>query len=365
MLRPHDLWLLPESQTICRQSTGTTFTAHTDNPSTSQASTLFIRKGSHALIRMLLTWIVYCVLLQVVYSMEIHGPHHRQCLQDSLQNQTLQLRSCDTTLDFQSWAWEDGHFLVNKGSGRCLSGKRTAGVFTTPCGHSSVLHWRCHGDRLTGLGGSVELWRDGSVLLLSPRSGPPRRGSIGHRDACKAELRSGRVSRDLKDQQPGGAKRNQQGAAMGAEAQMAFLKWYYRTEDPSSWKYAMLAMSFGALLLGSVLLAISVMANRSRRKLAQYKAAALAVQMEELQDLMVTQPCTIPPKEEVPAQADAPKDTQTPHNSQTTQESEPHQINEPLPESQAEPEPLQESAQTGEITPTVAVTQETDENVSQ
>ncbi|KAJ8396738.1 hypothetical protein AAFF_G00015760 [Aldrovandia affinis] len=237
--------------------------------------------------------------------------------QDSLQIGPLQLRPCDSTSDLQRWAWADGHFLVNEGTGRCLTGTRV----TAPCDHSSALPWRCHGNRLTGLGGSVELWGGNrSPLLLSPRRGRPRTESTGNRDVCKAPLRTRRGSGDPEDRQVTGAETPHQAPAEGGmtEEQRAFLKWYYRTEDPSLWNYSILSLSFGALVLGSVLLAIGVMMNRSRRKLA-----ALAVQMEELQALTGG------------LQTDTPKDTHTlqvshpngnaPKEIQTPQESEPPQ----------------------------------------
>ncbi|KAG5839709.1 hypothetical protein ANANG_G00207830 [Anguilla anguilla] len=171
---------------------------------------------------------------------------------------------------------------------------------------------------------------------------------------------SGWVSGDTEAQQTEGAAVDHQvapGHGM-TEEQKAFLKWYYRTEDPSSWKYSMLGLSFGALLLGSVLLVIGTMANRSRKKLAQYKAAALAVQREELQGLTeVTQACSTPPQAQTPIQADTSKDTQT------SQESKPLHISEPL-ESQPDFESPQDSGQTKESGPTDAISQETDGNGS-
>ncbi|KAJ8252350.1 hypothetical protein COCON_G00216620 [Conger conger] len=162
---------------------------------------------------------------------------------------------------------------------------------------------------------------------------------------------SGWASGDPETHQPEGAEVHQQGAAVGAmtEEQKAFLQWYYRTEDPSSWKYAMLGLSFGALLLGSVLLVIGTMANRSRRKLAQYKASVRAVQMEELQGLTgVTQACSMPPQAQTPTQADISKDTHTSHVNQTPQESQP------------ELESPQDSGLTADSRHTAATSQETE-----
>ncbi|KAJ8249461.1 hypothetical protein GJAV_G00235170 [Gymnothorax javanicus] len=112
------------------------------------------------------------------------------------------------------------------------------------------------------------------------------------------------VSGDPVAQETATAEKAPEGPAAGgmSEEQKAFLKWYYRTEDPSSWKYAMLGLSFVALLLGSVLLVIGTMANRSRRKLAQYKAVARTVQSDELQGLAAGAPqAKTPPQEDTSA----------------------------------------------------------------
>ncbi|XP_077174419.1 organic solute transporter subunit beta isoform X2 [Paroedura picta] len=43
------------------------------------------------------------------------------------------------------------------------------------------------------------------------------------------------------------------------------LIWFFRTEDSSSWNYSILALSLAVLLLGIVLLALNIMANRNRK----------------------------------------------------------------------------------------------------
>ncbi|XP_015282625.1 PREDICTED: organic solute transporter subunit beta [Gekko japonicus] len=43
------------------------------------------------------------------------------------------------------------------------------------------------------------------------------------------------------------------------------LIWFFRTEDPSTWNYCILGLSFAVLFLGVVLLALNVVANRNRK----------------------------------------------------------------------------------------------------
>ncbi|XP_028812842.1 organic solute transporter subunit beta [Denticeps clupeoides] len=77
------------------------------------------------------------------------------------------------------------------------------------------------------------------------------------------------------------------------EEQREYLRWFYRTEDQTKWTFAMLALSFAALLLGGILLVTGIMGSRSRKKIAKYKAAAaqgLRPRMEELQ--VISEECS-------------------------------------------------------------------------
>ncbi|KAG7473962.1 hypothetical protein MATL_G00101410 [Megalops atlanticus] len=248
---------------------------------------------SNELWTMLYVWTTLCLLLQGACSFVIHNRNHSWCLRDSLENGSLQLEACNLTSDLQRWLWEDGNVLVNVGTGRCLSGWRVKAILTAPCmvavdKHDSVfLRWRCHGSRLTSHAGPLDMTSNGKVLTRASKKVVNGPGLLGEGGVCSPKTRSNRESGDPDDLQAEDSGDDQQGAAKGAmtEKQRAFLQWYYRPEDQSSWKYAMLAMSFGALLLGSILLVMGLMANRNRKKIARYKAAALAVRMEELQGL--------------------------------------------------------------------------------
>ncbi|KFP65265.1 Organic solute transporter subunit beta, partial [Cariama cristata] len=60
------------------------------------------------------------------------------------------------------------------------------------------------------------------------------------------------------------------------------LLWFFRREDPSTWNYSVLALSFVAMILGLVLLAINIVRNR-KRKIHMYKEAVQTAQQAELE----------------------------------------------------------------------------------
>ncbi|XP_037102946.1 solute carrier family 51 subunit beta [Syngnathus acus] len=61
------------------------------------------------------------------------------------------------------------------------------------------------------------------------------------------------------------------------DEQKEYLRWFYRTEDPTVWKFVLLGLAFVCLLVGFLLLGMGAMASRNRRKIAKYKAAAAAL----------------------------------------------------------------------------------------
>ncbi|KFQ16137.1 Organic solute transporter subunit beta, partial [Leptosomus discolor] len=60
------------------------------------------------------------------------------------------------------------------------------------------------------------------------------------------------------------------------------LLWFFRREDPSTWNYTVLALSFMAMILGLLLLAVNVVRNR-KRKLHLYEEAVQTAQQAELE----------------------------------------------------------------------------------
>ncbi|XP_030353410.1 organic solute transporter subunit beta isoform X2 [Strigops habroptila] len=67
-----------------------------------------------------------------------------------------------------------------------------------------------------------------------------------------------------------------------SEEELEVLLWFFRTEDPSTWNYSVLALSFVAMILGLVLLARNVTQNRKRKR-HMYSAAVQKTQQAELE----------------------------------------------------------------------------------
>ncbi|KFQ76179.1 Organic solute transporter subunit beta, partial [Phaethon lepturus] len=60
------------------------------------------------------------------------------------------------------------------------------------------------------------------------------------------------------------------------------LLWFFRREDPSTWNYSILALSFVSMILGLLLLAINVVRNR-QRKIHMYREGVQTTQQAELE----------------------------------------------------------------------------------
>lgn len=109
--------------------------------------------------------------------------------------------------------------------------------------------------------------------------------SVDTADICQKTLRSRRES-DLETDEFDFAETSSPEQRM-TEAQMKFLQWYYRTEDPTPWKFGMLAFAFLGLLIGAMLIVMGMMGNRNRKQIAKYKASTkvkeVKAETEELQ----------------------------------------------------------------------------------
>ncbi|KFO79275.1 Organic solute transporter subunit beta, partial [Cuculus canorus] len=59
------------------------------------------------------------------------------------------------------------------------------------------------------------------------------------------------------------------------------LLWFFRTEDPTAWNYSVLVLSFVAMIVGLLLLAINIVRNR-KRKIHIYRQMLQTAQQAEL-----------------------------------------------------------------------------------
>ncbi|KAJ8340333.1 hypothetical protein SKAU_G00349660 [Synaphobranchus kaupii] len=248
---------------------------------------------------MLHIWIVLCLLLQVARSFMIYNTIHGLCLQDSSESNGVQLKHCNLNAHFQQWFWEDGRLLVNRGTARCLSSHQINPVLTAPCNASEGLWWDCQSHWLVSHGSSLKLTTDGKGLFLSHENKLSKWRSLEEGNICQESLRFKRASGepyvlptdDFETEYDYGAEEPMN------EEQRNYYRWYYRTEDSSPWKYAMLALSSGALLMGCLLFGMGSMANWNRKKIGQYKAAAAAqmARAEELQGMVVLKQACVTP----------------------------------------------------------------------
>ncbi|KAK0137125.1 Organic solute transporter subunit beta [Merluccius polli] len=258
---------------------------------------------------MLHAWIAMLVLCNhEVRGFLIHNTQHSLCLEDrsgpGAGAGAVGLGACNLDSQLQQWVWWNRRTLKNLGSDRCLAGRGADRVRTVGCQEEEEgagggqggaaaaaaaakeeeeeeVLWDCEGGRLISVSSSLELSLDDSLsptlALKSKRSGKWR--SLDEGDICQESLRSKRASKGAEEFETPG-----EGQEL-TEEQRRFLVWYYRTEDSTTWRLVMLGLSFVCLLVGFLLLGMGSMANKSRRKIAAYKAAAASAHREELLSL--------------------------------------------------------------------------------
>ncbi|NXG74673.1 OSTB protein, partial [Baryphthengus martii] len=205
------------------------------------------------------------------------------CLQASPMDGNLLLEDCNPESDFQDWSWQ-GHSLLNRGTWSCLSVVGANSVRTSLCGSTS---WDCSESLLSPLGSSqgyLVANRKG-VALSDGRALKARWQDVAGRSVCEekaAEAEQGRyvlaalTSTHVYEQTAGNAT-----LPLGiSQEELEELLWFFRREDPSTWNYSILALSFVALILGLVLLAINISRNR-KRKIHLYREAVQKAQQAE------------------------------------------------------------------------------------
>ncbi|XP_059383098.1 uncharacterized protein LOC132117804 [Carassius carassius] len=234
---------------------------------------------------MLLLWIGLSLTWSGTIGFTIHSMKAGLCLEDSSEG-VVKLRSCSLDSVLQQWKWTDHWFLVNTGTLRCLSAIHTDPVQTIACDSGEHVKWHCKAQQLISLQNSLVLSNEGGKLRLNAGQHDTWK-SLDAGDICQNKLRSRRESDLEADEFDFAEGPPKQGMT---EAQMKFLQWYYRTEDPTSWKFGMLAFASLGILIGAMLLVMGMMANRNRKRIAKYKAASKATavepEMEELQAIV-------------------------------------------------------------------------------
>nr|XP_013813061.1 PREDICTED: organic solute transporter subunit beta [Apteryx mantelli mantelli] len=215
------------------------------------------------------------------------------CLQASPRDGTLLLEGCNPASDFQDWSWE-GDSLVNLGTQECLSVVEASRVQTDVCDSAGRTSWDCSNSLLSPAGGSQGyLVASRRGVSLADARGPKAQWqgaaerSVCEEKAAKAEhdryFPAALTSTRMYEPTAGNAT-----LALGmAPGQLEELLWFFRREDPSTWNYTILGLSFVVLLLGLFLLAVNIVKNRKRK---MYKEAVQAVEQAELETKQALMP---------------------------------------------------------------------------
>lgn len=226
-------------------------------------------------------WCTLLLLLSGTRAFLIHNVHHSLCLEETVATAEVVLKRCSLDSESQQWVWLDRSRLMSVASSRCLSSHDIRPVRTEACPEpeeeAKGLEWDCDRDRLIGRNTSMLLSLDGRRLTLSNGNKHSKWRSLDEGDICQEKLRTRRASEEFEVLEE---------RAMTDE-QKQYLRWFYRTEDPTYWTFALLALAFVCLLIGFMLLGMGAMANKNRKKIAKYKAAATALRKSDGEDLRV------------------------------------------------------------------------------
>ncbi|XP_022068244.2 solute carrier family 51 subunit beta [Acanthochromis polyacanthus] len=234
-------------------------------------------------------WALLFLLLSGGKAFMIHNTQHCLCLEDSVDTGEVLLRKCNLDSKSQQWNWIDQGMLMCVASFRCLSAQQGKLVRTQSCHELEVdvkgHMWDCDRGRLINRNTSMLLSVSGQHLILTQGSEQSKWKSLDEGDICQERLRLRRAADDVEEFDP--AEEQAEDEPAMTEEQREYLRWFYRTEDPTIWKFVLLGLAFVCLLIGFLLLGMGAMANKSRKKIAKYKAAASLAQKSDGEELQV------------------------------------------------------------------------------
>ncbi|NXH69025.1 OSTB protein, partial [Hydrobates tethys] len=250
-------------------------------------------------------WIIPFFLLQDTQAFLMKNAKVKLCLQASPMNGNLLLEDCNPESDFQDWSWQ-GDSLMNHGTQSCLSVVGANRVQTSLCGSAGYPTWDCSNSLLSPLGSSQSFLvaNKKGVALNNVGGLKAQWQDVSGRSVCEEKAEQDRyfpaalASTHVYDHTAGNVT-----LALGMDQEeLEMLLWFFRREDPSTWNYSILALSFVAMILGLLLLAINVVRNR-KRKMYMYQEAVRTAQEAELeakQTLMPVQEYSPAEQEPVP-----------------------------------------------------------------
>ncbi|NXI53928.1 OSTB protein, partial [Chloroceryle aenea] len=225
-------------------------------------------------------WIIPFLLLQDTEAFLMKNARAKLCLQASPMDGNLLLENCNPDSDFQDWSWQ-GHSLMNRGTRSCLSVAGDDTVQTGLCGSTS---WDCSDLLLSPLGSSqgyLVASRKG-VTLSNTRALEAKWQDVRDRSVCEEKTeRDLYVLAALTSTQVSEHAAGNTTLELGvSQEELEQLLWFFRREDPLTWNYSILVLSFVALSLGLLLLAMNIARNR-KRKIHVYQEAARREQQGE------------------------------------------------------------------------------------
>ncbi|NXL41915.1 OSTB protein, partial [Podilymbus podiceps] len=207
------------------------------------------------------------------------------CLQASPMNGNLLLEDCNPESDFQDWSWQ-GDSLMNHGTRSCLAVAGANRVQTSLCGGAGHTSWDCWNSLLSPLGSSQGylVANRTEVTLNNVRGLRARWQDVANRSVCKQKAeQDGHFPAALASTRAYNHTAGNATLALGIDQEeLEELLWFFRREDPSTWNYSVLALSFMAMTLGLLLLAINIVRNR-KRKIHMYRDAVQSAQQTELE----------------------------------------------------------------------------------
>uniref|UniRef100_A0A8C8VQG5 Ricin B lectin domain-containing protein n=1 Tax=Pelusios castaneus TaxID=367368 RepID=A0A8C8VQG5_9SAUR len=232
-------------------------------------------------------WIILFLLAPGTQGFLIENAKAKLCLQASTADENLLLEDCDPTSDVQHWSWQD-KFLINQGTGECLSTGEANRVQTSPCGSAAHMKWECANFRLRLMGSTrLYLTTEKNKVSLTHTKSPSSRWQVSRRQSicderpAKAERSSYVAMARTSSHIPDEAVDYTTPGIDAFQEQLQGLLWFFRREDPSTWNYCILALSFVVLFLGLLLLGINIMGNRRRKIILVYKEAAEVTKLTE------------------------------------------------------------------------------------
>ncbi|NXE74447.1 OSTB protein, partial [Cochlearius cochlearius] len=232
------------------------------------------------------------------------------CLQASPTNGNLLLEDCNPESDFQDWSWQ-GNSLMNHGTQSCLSVAGADRVQTSLCGSAGYTSWDCSNSLLSPLGSSQGylVANRKEVALNNARGLKAQWQDAADRSVCEKKAEQDKyflaalASTHTYDHAAGNVT-----LALGIDQEeLEELLWFFRREDPSTWNYSILALSFAVMILGLLLLAINIVRNR-KRKIHMYREAVQTAQQAELEAKQSLMPVQEYSPAELRKQEPAPQD---------------------------------------------------------